>query len=184
MIRSSITRPKRTLTFPTGPARTWWKIVSRRGRRGSFWEHGEWGSACSICLQDDTVLDPTNPNGSAGTAIEFHDFTPLTMMDNIFRTTATPIVFDGSWEQNEYVPAGQLLSVGNEFSHSGSPVTGAQRMVEINDQTGVILSGISATPPAPAAFVPLVTRQLFVVNTASYGFTGTAIQNAINAAVA
>ena len=148
------------------------------------WEHGEWGSACSLCLQDNTVLDPTNPNGSAGTAIEFHDFTPLTMMDNVFRTTTPVVVFDNSWEQGEFVPAGQLLSVGDQFSYSGSPVTGGSRVLEINDQTAVNLAEISATPPAPAAFLPLVARQTFVVDTATYGYTGTAIQNAINAAAA
>jgi len=144
-----------------------------------FCENGEYGSACNLTLEDNTVLDTTS------TAVEFHDFTPLTMWDNIFRTTSTAVVFEHSTYQGEFnLAAGQLLSIGNQFSYCGAPVTGCTRLLEINDQTGVNLSGISGTPPAPAAFLPLVIRYTVVVDTSTYGYTGTAIQNAINAAVA
>lgn len=150
------------------------------GSNQFMWEYGPWGNGYNITIQGTTILDPTT------NAIFLHNFTPLTLLDNTFRTTTAPIYLNQSWETEGYMAAAQVLAVGNQYSMAaGTTFTGANRqMVSVGEQFGVNLSGISSTPPPPVAALPYVSRPVIALTPGASGTDMTAtIQNAINTAV-
>lgn len=135
--------------------------------------YGPWGTGYLLAVKNNTVLDTqTRP-------IYFHTFTPLTLLDNTFRYNGAAVEFGASYYNGVSVPAGQLLAVGNRYSYAGVHSIGGTHTISLDEQI-VDLSGMSATPPAPAAFTPHVSRPVVEVTT----LTGQGIQQAIDYAIA
>ncbi|MHB9134697.1 MAG: chitobiase/beta-hexosaminidase C-terminal domain-containing protein, partial [Armatimonadota bacterium] len=127
---------------------------------------------CPYILTDNRIIDPVQPNpvllGYNG---------PLLVLDNQVRSRAGAIgpVFDFGGSQ------AQLVAVGNRFTIDRAVRTKPTARTRQIDQQVVAAGSINAAEPTYAGSVwPVSTRPVVEVT----AFTGTAIQTAINTAIA
>jgi hypothetical protein len=142
------------------------------GSNQFFYEPPSGQNNSQVVLQGNTILNTTS-----GKSIQFGNPTEVLMMDNQIQTksgNAAPAVQLASGAMG-----GAMMSIGNTFTVS-SPisVTGTNTdFLEVGDQIVASMTG----SPIPNAAPPNNNRQIIEV---SAGANATAIQNAINSAVA